>query len=1068
MSRGYLQIVQLNTDCKNGKVYVYLAGGTNLAEIYDPVSGDEITNPVNINSLGYCDAFLVDTATLYDIKVVDFLGAPKLTRMNVSVIGGGAGTAGPQGNQGRPGDKGDKGDKGDTGAAGTDGTNGTDGTDGTDGVSLLNIRVDETSSTGRVIYTKSDDPNNWIEAGDIMPAGIGQVKTTGLDTLGYLDEKIEVTGTGLGLSNTNNKITLENTAPETFKTQASQYSTVNAFLNMIIEGTRGITVSTSADFNKIVLSGAGIGGSGFTPRGAWDAAITYNEGDGVWYYDDSVSPIINRYYVATATTTGVNPYNVGTGWIIMFSIDQLGDQMVKLDADDSTTSFLLDKIKAGDGIVFTRTFAAGGDYITVSGQQVFTVTTTNGSHTINELSHDIKFRDGVWTNPAYIGTEIAIEHKSIAQMEGQTTPMFTATGLPKFDDYGHYMNASDPIEISDVAGLADAIVAAGDGKVKIDGADTKDYLINKLSAGTGINITDAGNTLEISADLAESSAFFFKSNYNDAGNSGYVAIDQVVFGNQYIDAPNHKIHNLPLGKLLLSTNLKATSNFGNFDYSEDCYSGTTGTQVYIIGENNPLVKFGSNQFGTWTEYQSKSTGYSSQPFWSGYTRRVVEVAGKQLVNLGCNLYSKQNGNGGVTLYLKHYNSLGTLKTNYPVDEGDWTNLNYQEPSLAQYRQLSKSFVIDCEESDYFSVELRVRGDGANNTDIMSGSYVKNITLSGALLSGNQYNFPIAQVNTFVTQYSSSGAVKNYYDHKYAFSEYTNESSCKTYLIDMAVGDYITLTYSAGNYVADVQYEVHGLMCGGGGGGGGGGADTYTVKADADDTTPSYLGDKIAAAAGSPISVNVVNDTLILDVIESDITDPLIQTIGLMNENGTMGFTGNAYSSVYADGDWATGFGQNTSDAYYRVSTIGRGTINKVKFFVNAYNDVDYGISPTGNYGAIRIGLFDLNGVCKGQTEWTRGLQTLGTVTLTMTPCDGQNLTLERNGEYWIGIVSRGMQLISYNKAASGFDPMTNALRYSVSIRSSSSGADWSPNFWNTTGGGFIQVKVPCVFMASTD
>ena len=249
---------------------------------------------------------------------------------------------------------------------------------------------------------------------------------------------------------------------------------------------------------------------------------------------------------------------------------------------------------------------------------------------------------------------------------------------------------------------------------------------------------------------------------------------------------------------------------------------------------------------------------------------------------------------------------------------------------------------------------------------------------------------------------------------------------------------------------------------------GGGSDTYTVKVDTNDTNPSYLSDKIAAATGSPLTVNVVGDTLVLDAIESDITDPLIQTIGLMNENGTMGFTGNAYSSVYADGEWETGLGQNTSDAYYRVSTIGRGTINKVKFYVNAYNDVDLGIAPTGNYGAIRIGLFTLDGVCKGMTAWTRGMQTLGTNTLTMTPCAGQNLTLERNGEYWIGIVARGMQLISYNKAASGFDPGVNALRYSVSIRSASNGANWSPNFWKTTGGGFIQVKVPCILMTSTE
>jgi len=787
MAQGYIQTFLQFPDAKNGSLYVYTANSTNLALVYDPVNGNHISQPLSINSDGYCQQFWVDTENLYDLDVRSYLNQQVETRNNVSVLGGGSGAQGPQGDQGVAGPRGATGPAGSNGADGTDGADGANGADGEDGVSLLSVRVDPESDFGRILYNKSDDENVWYNAGNVLPDGTGKVKTSSGDTAGYLENKIQE-GVGIDIVSDTHQLTINNTAPETFKTQASQYSTVKDFLNMIIEGTSGITVSTSADFNKIVLSGAGIGGSGFNPRGEWDIAVTYNEGDGVWYYDDSVSPIINRYYVATATTTGVNPYTVGTGWVIMFSIDQLGDQMVKLDAADSTTSFLLDKIKAGDGIVFTRTVDAGGDYITVSGQQVFSVTTTNGTYTIDGLSNVIKFRDGVWTNPAYVGTEIALDHKSIAQMEGQTTPMFTATGLPKFDDYGHYMNASDPIEISDVAGLADAIVAAGDGKVKIDDADTKDYLINKLSAGTGINITDVGTTLEISADLAESSAFFFKSNYNDAGNSGYVAIDQVVFGSQFIDAPNHKIQNLPLGKLLLSTNLKAVSNFGNFDYSEDCYSGTTGTQVYIIGENNPLVKFGSNQFGTWTEYQSKSTGYSSQPYWSGYTRRVVEVAGKQLVNLGCNLYSKQNGNGGVTLYLKHYNSLGTLKTNYPVDEGDWTNLNYPEPSLAQYRQLSKSFVIDCEESDYFSVELRVRGDGANNTDIMSGSYVKNITLSGALLSGNQYNFPIAQVNTFVTQYSSSGAVKNYYDHKYAFSEYTNESSCKTYLIDMAVGD----------------------------------------------------------------------------------------------------------------------------------------------------------------------------------------------------------------------------------------------------------------------------------------
>ena len=100
-----------------------------------------------------------------------------------------------------------------------------------------------------------------------------------------------------------------------------------------------------------------------------------------------------------------------------------------------------------------------------------------------------------------------------------------------------------------------------------------------------------------------------------------------------------------------------------------------------------------------------------------------------------------------------------------------------------------------------------------------------------------------------------------------------------------------------------------------------------------------------------------------------ISDPLIQTIGLMNENGLFGATGNCFSNVWEDGEWATGFQQNTSDAYYRVSVVGRGTISKVKFFINSFNDIDAGISATGNFGAIRIGLFSLDGTCKGQTAW---------------------------------------------------------------------------------------------------
>lgn len=503
MALAYIQPIFITPAAAGGYIRVFLAGSTDDAPVYNPVTGEVSYSPVPINSAGFSDGFQVVSDNVYDLKVYKANGSLYLTRENVSVLGGSSGAVGPQGPQGVQGPAGATGATGATGAAGTNGTNGTDGEDGTDGVSLVSIRVDETTNTGKILYNLSSDPNNWIDAGDIVPAGLGQVKVTGTDSLGFLEEKV-VAGTDVSIDNSGTQLTINNTAPETYKTQASQYSTVKDFLNTIIEGTSGITVTTSADFNKIILSGAGIGGSGFTPKGEWVSGTTYNEGDGVWYYDSGQTPVINRYYVAT-TTTATNPYTDGTGWVVMFSIDQLGDQMVKLDNSDSTTGFLLNKIKAGDGIVFTRTVDAGGDYITVSGQQVFSVTTTNGTYTIDGLGNEIKFRDGMWTKPVYIGTEISLEHKSIAQMEGQTTPMFTATGLPKFDDYGHYMNASDPIEIGDVAGLSAAITAAGNGKVAVENGDTINYLDTKIIAGENVTITKVphltGEALEVAVDL---------------------------------------------------------------------------------------------------------------------------------------------------------------------------------------------------------------------------------------------------------------------------------------------------------------------------------------------------------------------------------------------------------------------------------------------------------------------------------------------------------------------------------------------------------------------------------------
>lgn len=523
MARGYIQIAQYFPEAALGKEYIYIAGGTNLATVYDPVSGDAISNPVSIAADGYVQAFVVDDSTMFDLRVVDFNGTTVFTRQNVSVLGGTSGAVGPQGPQGVKGDKGDTGAQGAQGAAGTNGTNGTNGTDGEDGISLVSIRINETTETGRVEYNKSDDPNTWIVAGDLMPDGIGQVKLYAEDSLGYMADKLEAgDGISIGQPNSNSVLTIENSAPETYKTQASQYSTIKDFLNMIIEGTSGITVTTSADFNKIILSGAGIGGSGFDPKGAWVSGTTYVEGDGVWYYDDSVSPVINRYYVATTTTTS-NPYTDGTGWVIMFSIDQLGDQMVKLDNSDSTTGFLLNKIIAGQGITFTRTVDAGGDYITIDGQPTFSVGVNGTDKTISDLSNVVDLVDGELTEVVWDGNNIKVNHDTYA--ESGTSATQTATGLPKFDDYGHYKGESQAIAISDVTNLESSLNNAGDGKVATQAGDLKGYLEDKLIVAGSIVKATVGSPTDKMVQLVGTG----KIAVSDTDAVGY-AKDKIISG----------------------------------------------------------------------------------------------------------------------------------------------------------------------------------------------------------------------------------------------------------------------------------------------------------------------------------------------------------------------------------------------------------------------------------------------------------------------------------------------------------------------------------------------------------
>lgn len=243
-----------------------------------------------------------------------------------------------------------------------------------------------------------------------------------------------------------------------------------------------------------------------------------------------------------------------------------------------------------------------------------------------------------------------------------------------------------------------------------------------------------------------------------------------------------------------------------------------------------------------------------------------------------------------------------------------------------------------------------------------------------------------------------------------------------------------------------------------GGGGGSGEDTYMLKWNVGDSTPGFLLDKLTVAPGSPITLS---ETGVLDILEEDVSDPLIKTVSLLSESGKNHITGSCWSSVYEEGEWGTGFNQNTSDSYYRLIPDARGTVSKVTFYVANINGEDayYG----GDAGAIRIGLFDADGVLKGSTAWTRGITTLGTHTLSMTAEAGQTLTIDRNTTYWIGVIGRGLDLIAYEKLTSGLN-LTN-LRYSVRIRSGASGAMWSD--FLTSGTGFSDNAVCVIQMSAT-
>ena len=232
-------------------------------------------------------------------------------------------------------------------------------------------------------------------------------------------------------------------------------------------------------------------------------------------------------------------------------------------------------------------------------------------------------------------------------------------------------------------------------------------------------------------------------------------------------------------------------------------------------------------------------------------------------------------------------------------------------------------------------------------------------------------------------------------------------------------------------------------------------DDNKVKVNASDVA-GYLGDKVIAASGSLITI-VYDETskkLVFDVLESTIENPLIMTSFLMSENGNKALTGSKWDGT---GEWNTE-GQNVTSLYYRVTTLGRGTLYKCKFW--NYNN------QSGD-GKIRICLMNADGSLKAQSPWTT-IPDSGGYDLDMLPVEGQDAIINRNTDYWIGICGYGLQLASNVKTATSFNSTT--LRYAVCIKNSAgfsgTGTGWDNPVTDAVNS--VPVEVPIVYMVAPE
>ena len=86
MPKSYLQVSEYYPTCINGSLTVYIAGTTELATVFNPISGAEITNPIPIGSDGYVQAYNVLNGAYYDVVAKDAIGAVRFERQNIFPI----------------------------------------------------------------------------------------------------------------------------------------------------------------------------------------------------------------------------------------------------------------------------------------------------------------------------------------------------------------------------------------------------------------------------------------------------------------------------------------------------------------------------------------------------------------------------------------------------------------------------------------------------------------------------------------------------------------------------------------------------------------------------------------------------------------------------------------------------------------------------------------------------------------------------------------------------------------------------------------------------------------------